>query len=89
MPVEFPNGSRWSEEEVEKMLRLIEGGSSLHEIARVLARTERELEQEAGFLGVMLPQHEPLPVSTHTADSSMSSTIHYAPFGAPRRRPTT
>lgn len=69
------------------MLRLIEGGSSLHDIARVLDRSESELEQEASFLGVLLPQHEAISVSTHTADSSAASaTIHYAPFGQPSRR---
>jgi hypothetical protein len=87
VPAEFPNGSRWSDEDVEKMLRLIESGSSLHDLMRFLGRTEAELTQEAFFLGVMLPRHGAMSVSTTTADSSeVSSTIHYAPFGqAPRR----
>jgi hypothetical protein len=90
VPAEFPNGSRWSDEDVEKMLRLIEGGSSLHDLMRFLGRTEAELTQEAFFLGVMLPQHGAMSVSTTTADSSAASaTIHYAPFGqAPRRTAT-
>jgi hypothetical protein len=79
---DFPNASFWSDDEVEEMLLLIEQGSSLHDLMRLLGRTAAELEHEARFLGVMLPQHGAMSVSTTTADSSsVSATIHYAPFG--------
>ena len=82
MPPEFTHSSSWSDEDVEKMLRLIELGSSLRDIIRLLGRTEAELAQEAAFLGVMLPRQGAMTVSTTTADSSaVSATIHYAPFG--------
>ena len=69
------------------MLRLIEGGSCLHEIARVLSRTEGDIEQQACFLGVLIPQHGTLRIWTRTADSSeVSATIHYAPFAPSPRR---
>ena len=85
-----PENSRdslhWSDEEVEKLLRLIESGSSIHDLARTLRRSEDDLEQQAHFLGVHIPQHGEMPVLTRTSDSSMASaTIHYAPFRPARR----
>lgn len=72
------------------MLRLIESGSSLHDLARVLGRTEGDIEQKTSFLGVLLPQHEAMPIWTRTADSSaVSATIHYAPFAQSPRRTAT
>ena len=74
---------------MERFLRLIEGGCSLADMARNLGRSENDVAHQAQFLGVQLPQHEALPVSTSTADSStVSATIHYAPFTSlPRRSP--
>jgi hypothetical protein len=87
VPAEYTHSSLWSDEDVEKMLRLIELGSSLRDIIRLLGRTEAELTREAAFLGVMLPRHGAMTVSTTTADSSAASaTIHYAPFGLISRR---
>jgi hypothetical protein len=79
----------WSDEEVERLLRLIESGSPLAELSRVLGRSEANVEQQANFLGVLIPRHEELSVQTRTADSSsVSATIHYAPFVvSPRRGP--
>ena len=80
-------GVPWDDDEVEKLLRLIEGGNSLSDLSRLLGRSEYDVEQQAQFLGVLLPQHEAMSVSTYTEDSSaISATIHYAPFAqAPRR----
>lgn len=87
MPVDSPDLSPWSDEEVERLLRLIESGSNLAELSRSLDRDEREIELEAHFLGVHIPCHEELPVLTRTADSSAASaTIHYAPFKSVMRR---
>jgi hypothetical protein len=62
------------------MLQLIELGSSLRDIIRLLKRSEAELAEEAAFLGVMLPQHGAIAVSTSTTDSSATTaTVHYAP----------
>lgn len=89
MPVDIPNFSPWSDEEVERLLRLIESGSSLAELSRALGRSEPSVEQQAKFLGVLIPQHEELAVLTRTADSSSSSsTIHYVPFKVNPRRAT-
>jgi len=87
VPAEFPSGAAWSDDDVEKMLRLIEGGSSLHELARLLGRTDGDIAQQASFLGVLIPQHEALRIWTRTADSSgVSASIHYAPFAQSPRR---
>jgi len=79
--------AHWSDEDVERLLRLIEGGSSLAELSRVLERSEADVERQARFLGVMVPQHEALAVQTRTTDSGkVSATIHYAPLSAAKRR---
>jgi hypothetical protein len=79
--------SPWSEDEVERLLRLIESGSNLTELSRSLDRNERDIELQAKFLGVLIPCHEELSVQTRTADScSVSATIHYAPFNPAGRR---
>lgn len=66
---------------MERFLRLIEGGCPLADMAKNLGRSENDVAYQAQFLGVQLPQHEALPVSTSTADSSIASTtVHYAPF---------
>ena len=84
--MDSPNLSPWSDEEVERLLRLIESGSSLAEMSRTLGRGEQDIELQAKFLGVLVPCHEELSVQTRTADSSAASaTIHYAPFASPRR----
>ena len=71
----------WNDEDVERLLRLIEGGSSVNDIICALGRSEADLAQQARFLGVHLPHHEEMRVLTRTSDSSTaSSTIHYAPF---------
>lgn len=89
MSGDLPNFAPWSDEEVERLLRLIEGGGSMNDLVRVLGRNENDLEQQARFLGVHLPQHEELPVLTRTSDSSKASstTIHYAPFMQTPRYP--
>ncbi len=72
------------------MVRLIEGGSSLHEIARMLGRTESDIEQQASFLGVLIPQHAAIRIWTQTTDSSEASAIiHYAPSVQSPRRTST
>lgn len=87
MPVNSPNVSPWGDEEVERLLRLIETGSSLAELSRTLGRGEQDIESQADFLGVLVPRHEELSVQTRTADSSaVSATIHYAPFAPSSRR---
>ena len=84
MPGNAPDFSHWSDEEVEKLLRLIESGSSLADLARALGRSESDLERETRFLSVQIPQHGPL--STRTADSSaMTATIHCVPVNPERR----
>jgi hypothetical protein len=86
VPADFSNFAPWGDDEVERMLRLIESGSSMRDLCRALNRSEVDLEQQAQFLGVLLPEHEELSVLTRTADSSAAtSTIHYAPFLQPRR----
>ena len=71
---------------MEKLLRLIESGSSLADLARALGRSESDLEEETRFLSVQIPQHEPISRSTRTADSSeMTATFHCAPAQAERR----
>ena len=81
VPMELPNFTAWTDEDVERLLQLIESGSSLHDLTRQLGRNEADLAQQARFLGVHLPQHEEMRVLTRTTDSSRaSSTIHYAPF---------
>jgi hypothetical protein len=87
VPVDSPKLSPWSDDEVERLLRLIESGSNLTELSRSLGRHERDIESEASFLGVMVPCHEELSVQTRTVDScSVSATIHYAPFNPVGRR---
>lgn len=72
---------------MERLLRLIESGSSMHDLARILDRAEIDLEREAQFLGVHIPQHGAMPILTRTSDSSTASaTIHYAPFLPGSRR---
>jgi hypothetical protein len=89
VPVEPSNLTPWSDEDVEQLLRLIESGSSLAELSRALGRSEYDVEQQAQFLGVLIPRHEELAVQTRTADSSsISATIHYAPFATGSRRAT-
>ena len=69
------------------MFRLIEVGSSLQDLARVMGRTEGDIEQQAAFLGVRIPHHEALRVLTRTTDSCAASlTVHYAPFAQSPRR---
>lgn len=66
---------------MERLLRLIESGSSMHDLARTLDRSESDLGMQAQFLGVHIPLHGEMPIVTHTSDSSTASaTIHYAPF---------
>jgi hypothetical protein len=78
---EPPNFASWNDEDVERLLRLIESGSPVNDITRALGRSEADLAQQARFLGVHLPHHEEMRVLTRTSDSSTaSSTIHYAPF---------
>ena len=85
MPLNSPS-PRWGEDDVERLLRLIESGSSVEELSRVFGRTEVEVERQARFLGVLIHRHEELPVQTRTADSSCeSATIHYAPFASSSR----
>jgi hypothetical protein len=85
--VDSPSLSPWSDDEVERLLRLIESGSNLTELSRSLGRGEPEIESEASFLGVMVPSHEELSVQTRTVDScSVSATIHYVPFNPAGRR---
>jgi hypothetical protein len=74
VPAEFPIGAPWSDEDVERLLRLIESGCSMAELSRALGRSEVALEQEARFLGVLLPRHGAVHVSTRTADSSSASS---------------
>ena len=71
---------------MERLLRLIESGSSLADLARALGRSESDLEEETRFLSVQIPQHETISTFTRTADSSaMTATIHCAPV-IPERR---
>ena len=87
--MDLPNFTPWGDEEVERLLRLIESGSSLAELSRALGRSEANIEEQANFLGVLIPRHEELSVQTRTADSSSASaTIHYAPFTVSPRRAT-
>ena len=81
MPDESPNFASWSDEDVERLLRMIESGRSVNDMTRVLGRDEADVAREAQFLGVHLPGHEEMRVLTRTTDSSKASTtIHYAPF---------
>jgi hypothetical protein len=81
------DSAHWSDEEVEKLLRLVESGSSMHDLARTLGRSESDLERQAQFLGVHIPQHGEMQILTRTSDSStVSATIHYAPFLQGSRR---
>lgn len=76
-----PDFAPWSDEEVERLLRLIETGTPMAELCRALGRSDLDLEQQAQFLGVHLPQHDARTLLTRTSDSSScSSTIQYAPF---------
>jgi hypothetical protein len=71
------------------MLQLIELGSSLPDIVRLLGCTEEALAEEAAFLSVMLPQHGAIAVSTITSDSSANTaTVHYAPLSKHSRNKT-
>ena len=78
-----PAVQKWTEEEVEKLIGLIEGGASFGELVSRLGCTETELQQGASYLGVLLPKHESVPIATLTANSSPAhsegSTIHLAP----------
>jgi hypothetical protein len=70
----------WSDDDVERFLRLVEAGSSLADMARYLGLKEDAIAQKAEFLGVMLPQHESLPLGTITSDSSTTrATMHCVP----------
>ena len=70
---------------MERLLNLIESGRATCEIARALGLSETDLQQQARFLGVQLPEHHEMHVLTQTADScAASATIHYAPFIAAR-----
>ena len=72
---------------MERLLRLIESGRSMHDLARTLGRSESDLEKQVQFLGVHISQHSEMPILTRTSDSSTASaTIHYAPFSEGRRR---
>jgi len=76
--------SHWTDEEVEALIALIEQGLSFSDIVSRLGRDPAEVEHEAFFLGVSLPRHEAVPVSTHTGNSSgisiiAGSTLHFAP----------
>jgi predicted transcriptional regulator len=83
--VNLPDFSPWSDEDVERLLSLIESAASTHDIAQALGRNESDLQKQARFLGVLLPEHEETGVITRTADSSSTnSTIRYVPF-RPRR----
>lgn len=88
VPAEFSSSVAWSDDDVEKMLRLIEGGASARALARIMGRNKGDIEQQASFLGVLLPQHEAMPFWTRTTDSAVASaTIHYDPLAtAPRPR---
>jgi hypothetical protein len=87
VPDNSSKSAHWSDEEVERLLRLIESGSSMHDLARILHRSENDLEMQAHFLGVHIPQHGEMPILTRTSDSSTASaTIHYAPFLQSARR---
>jgi hypothetical protein len=77
--VDWQNFAHWSDDEVERLLNLIESGRPTREIARALARSETDLQEQARFLEVQLPEHREIRVLTKTADSSaVSVTIHYA-----------
>ena len=83
--------SHWTDEEVEALIHLIEQGLAFTDIVSRLGRHPAEVEIEATFLGVSLPRHEAVPVSTHTGNSSgicivAGSTFHFAP-GVSRQRP--
>ena len=81
VPGESPYFTPWSDEDVERLLRLIESGTSVDDLTRSLGREEVDVAQKAHYLGVHLPGHEQLPVLTRTSDSSRASaTIHYVPF---------
>ena len=76
--------SRWTDEEVEALIHLIEQGLSFTDIVSRLGRHPAEVEYEATFLGVSLPRHEAVPISTQTGNSSgisiiRGSTLHFAP----------
>jgi hypothetical protein len=78
---ESPKFPSWNDDDVERLLRLIESGSSVNEITGALGRSEVDVTQQARFLGVHLPSRERSRVLTRTSDSSVvSSTIRYAPF---------
>ena len=50
---------------MERLLRLIESGRSMHDLARALGRSESDLEKQAQFLGVHIPQHaDPSDITT-------------------------
>jgi hypothetical protein len=87
VPTDPQGFAHWSDEEVEQLLRLIESGSSMNDLSRALGRSESDLERQARFLGVHIPQHGEVAVQTTTSDSStLSATIHYAPsLPTPRR----
>jgi hypothetical protein len=85
--VDSTDFSPWGDDDVEQLLRLIESGSSLAELSLILGRSQPDVERQAHFLGVLVPEHGELAVSTRTVDSSaVSATIHYAPFAQFSRR---
>ena len=87
MPDNSADPAHWSDDEVERLLRMIESGRSMHDLACALGRSQRDLEKQAQFLGVHIPEHGEVPVLTRTSDSSTASaTIHYAPFSQGLRR---
>ena len=75
----------WSDAEVERLLSLVETGSSTLNIAQALGREESDVKQQARFLGVQLIERQETGLLTRTLDSSSkNAAIRFVPF-RPRR----
>jgi hypothetical protein len=74
VPVDCPTAPSWSDDEVEKLLRLIENGVPSRDIAHILNRDRADVEQKASFLGVSL-RRVTASTLTCTADSAAASAL--------------
>ena len=56
---------KWSDDEIERLVELIENGAHLDVLASRLGRSEREVREYGSYLGLLLPEHSPKASRNH------------------------